>query len=82
MTQDPTYYPNPHRFRPDQWLEMDVYDFADLRKIVFRFGRWVCPSCDFADASIWLTAASIGAEERLGACWSCPSTCRRMHGPM
>ncbi|KAM5537299.1 hypothetical protein V8D89_009029 [Ganoderma adspersum] len=63
MTQDPTYYPDPQRFRPDRWLEMDrhVYEFADPRKIVFGFGRRACPGRDFAEASIWLAAASIVA---------------------
>ena len=63
MTQDPAYYPDPQRFRPDRWLEMDrhVYEFADPRKIVFGFGRRACPGRDFAEASIWLAAASIVA---------------------
>ena len=61
MTQDPTYYPDPQRFRPDRWLEMDrhLYEFADPRKIVFGFGRRACPGRDFAEVSIWLAAASI-----------------------
>ena len=48
-------------FRPERWLEMDrhVASFADPRKIVFGFGRRVCPGREFAEASIWMAAAGI-----------------------
>ena len=61
MTQDSAYYPEPQKFRPERWLEMErhVASFADPRKIVFGFGRRVCPGREFAEASIWIAAAGI-----------------------
>ncbi|KAI0632690.1 cytochrome P450 [Trametes polyzona] len=63
MTQDPAVYPEPQRFRPERWLEMDPHtaDLANPRRMVFGFGRRVCPGKDFADAGLWLAMACVVA---------------------
>ncbi|KAH9886935.1 cytochrome P450 [Cubamyces lactineus] len=61
MTQDPILYPEPQKFRPERWLEMSpqAAEFANPRKVVFGFGRRVCPGRDFADNSVWLAMANV-----------------------
>ncbi|KAI0351242.1 cytochrome P450 [Trametes cingulata] len=61
MTQDPVLYPEPQKFRPERWAEMDPHtaELANPRKVVFGFGRRICPGKDFADAGLWLAMACI-----------------------
>ncbi|KAI0363937.1 cytochrome P450 [Pilatotrama ljubarskyi] len=61
MTQDPVLYPEPQKFRPERWDEMDplTAELANPRKVVFGFGRRICPGKDFADASVWLAMACV-----------------------
>ncbi|OSD03845.1 cytochrome P450 [Trametes coccinea BRFM310] len=61
MSQDPSVYPEPQKFRPDRWLEMSpqAVELANPRKIVFGFGRRICPGREFADNLIWLAMASV-----------------------
>ncbi|KAI0819811.1 cytochrome P450 [Trametes gibbosa] len=61
MTQDTTLYPEPQKFRPERWLEMDAptAELANPRRFVFGFGRRVCPGRDFADAGVWLAMACV-----------------------
>ncbi|KAH9916560.1 cytochrome P450 [Epithele typhae] len=63
MTQDPAAYPAPHAFRPERWLEMDpaTADARHPRRIVFGFGRRLCPGREFAEANVWLAAAGLVA---------------------
>ncbi|KAI8992776.1 cytochrome P450 [Trametes punicea] len=61
MSQDPSVYPEPEKFRPERWLEMssETSERANPRKFVFGFGRRVCPGREFADNSVWLAIACI-----------------------
>ncbi|KAI0655715.1 cytochrome P450 [Cubamyces menziesii] len=61
MTQDLSLYPEPQKFLPERWLEMSpqTAELANPRKVVFGFGRRVCPGRDFADNSIWLVIANV-----------------------
>ena len=59
MTQDPTCFPQPEVFRPERWLDRHTAEACNPRKIVFGFGRRVCPGREFAEASIWLAAACM-----------------------
>ena len=61
MTQDPEFFPEPERFRPERWAEMDARtrEAVHPRKIVFGFGRRLCPGREFAEASVWLAAACV-----------------------
>ena len=61
MSQDPEYFPNPERFRPERWLEMNarMAEAVHPRKFVFGFGRRLCPGREFAEASVWLAAACV-----------------------
>ncbi|TFY56485.1 hypothetical protein EVJ58_g7613 [Rhodofomes roseus] len=61
MTRDPDVYPEPEVFWPERYLEMDAstFDAIDPRKIVFGFGRRLCPGRQLADSSIWLAIACL-----------------------
>ncbi|KAI0640974.1 cytochrome P450 [Trametes meyenii] len=61
MAQDPSVYVEPRKFHPERWLEMDPHtaELANPRRVVFGFGRRVCPGREFADATVWLAMASV-----------------------
>ncbi|KAH9917067.1 cytochrome P450 monooxygenase [Fomitopsis serialis] len=62
--RDPEVYPEPDVFRPERFLEIDADADADLKdpkKLVFGFGRRICPGRYFADDMVWLAAACIVA---------------------
>ncbi|EUC54095.1 cytochrome P450 family protein [Rhizoctonia solani AG-3 Rhs1AP] len=54
MGRDPRHYENPEEFYPDRYL-----DPAVPRPPVFGWGRRKCPGVYFADASVFINAASI-----------------------
>ncbi|KZT03210.1 cytochrome P450 [Laetiporus sulphureus 93-53] len=61
MARDPDVFPDPDSFRPERFEEMDTSTAAsrDMQKIVFGFGRRVCPGRQFADTTVWLAMANI-----------------------
>ncbi|CCM01420.1 uncharacterized protein FIBRA_03471 [Fibroporia radiculosa] len=61
MTRKPEIYPDPERFWPERFeaLDSDTADLYDPRKLIFGFGRRICPGRIFADHSVWLAVASI-----------------------
>ncbi|KZT69390.1 cytochrome P450 [Daedalea quercina L-15889] len=64
MFRDPDVYPEPDVFKPERFLNVDGdadFDHKDPKKIIFGFGRRICPGRYFADDMIWLAAASIVA---------------------
>ncbi|KZT69367.1 cytochrome P450 [Daedalea quercina L-15889] len=64
MFRDSEVYPDPEAFKPERYLSMNLnedFDLRDPRRIVFGFGRRICPGRFFADNNVWLAAASIVA---------------------
>ncbi|CCM01417.1 uncharacterized protein FIBRA_03468 [Fibroporia radiculosa] len=61
MMRNPTVYPEPERFLPERFENLDADTIAaiDPLKAVFGFGRRICPGRTFGDSTVWLTAASI-----------------------
>ncbi|KDQ17935.1 hypothetical protein BOTBODRAFT_29247 [Botryobasidium botryosum FD-172 SS1] len=58
ISHDERMYPHPHEFRPERFLEpsetvVDPYDYC------FGIGRRSCPGNHLADATLFLTVASI-----------------------
>jgi cytochrome P450 len=51
MCQDPEVYPDPSLFNPERYLCSEPQQ--DPRKIVFGFGRRICPGMFLAEASIF-----------------------------
>ena len=59
---DDRNYADPHKFRPERFMETDESGkpvALDPALAVFGFGRRICPGRHFADASLWLSMASI-----------------------
>ncbi|KAI0712881.1 cytochrome P450 monooxygenase [Fomitopsis betulina] len=64
MFRDADVYPDPEAFIPERFLELNEASDRELRdpkKIVFGFGRRICPGRYFADDIVWLAAANIVA---------------------
>ncbi|CCL99951.1 uncharacterized protein FIBRA_01976 [Fibroporia radiculosa] len=61
MTRREDIYPDPERFFPERFESMDdeTFELYDPRKLIFGFGRRICPGRTFADNSVWIAAASI-----------------------
>ncbi|KZT12638.1 cytochrome P450 [Laetiporus sulphureus 93-53] len=61
MTRNPHPYPDPETFRPERFDELDAttLDLHDPSKLVFGFGRRICPGRYLADSTIWLVMVSI-----------------------
>ncbi|KAL4245440.1 cytochrome P450 family protein [Abortiporus biennis] len=61
MSQDIKYYPEPDKFNPDRFfnLDKDTRESIDPNEFVFGFGRRTCPGRDLADSSIFLACANL-----------------------
>ncbi|KZT69356.1 cytochrome P450 [Daedalea quercina L-15889] len=61
MLRDEEHYLNPDVFDPERFfgLSEDQAEDTDPRRIVFGFGRRICPGRFLADSSIFLAAANI-----------------------
>ncbi|CDO68203.1 hypothetical protein BN946_scf184938.g55 [Trametes cinnabarina] len=58
---DPNHYPDPEAFDPDRFLLNGQLNpnIRDPSSYVFGFGRRICPGRHFAEASLFITCASI-----------------------
>ncbi|PCH38753.1 cytochrome P450 [Wolfiporia cocos MD-104 SS10] len=64
MSRNTKFYgPDVEAFRPERFLSMDkeTAAAADLRRIVFGFGRRVCPGRYLGDSNAWIVAATLMA---------------------
>ncbi|KAL5520727.1 hypothetical protein ACEPAF_2729 [Sanghuangporus sanghuang] len=60
MARNPKEYPEPDKFRPERWLATDGRKAPlEANKVVFGFGRRICPGRHFAENSIFIGVASI-----------------------
>jgi len=59
MSQDETMYKDPERFWPERFEGEAGKKIVDPHSFVFGFGRRVCTGSHFADANIFIVAASI-----------------------
>ncbi|KGO45758.1 Cytochrome P450 [Penicillium expansum] len=57
FAHDPEIYNEPMKFNPDRFLECEdgIAPECDPQKVVFGFGRRICPGRFLADASLFLT---------------------------
>ncbi|CCL99947.1 uncharacterized protein FIBRA_01972 [Fibroporia radiculosa] len=61
MMRNSTIYPDPERFSPERFENLDADTMAkiDPTKIVFGFGRRICPGRTFGDSTVWLAFVSM-----------------------
>ncbi|CCL98337.1 uncharacterized protein FIBRA_00331 [Fibroporia radiculosa] len=61
MTRDPAIYPDPDSFIPERFanLDADTSSKLDPTKLIFGFGRRICPGRTFADSTVWLFITNI-----------------------
>ncbi|KAJ6468321.1 cytochrome P450 [Mycena sanguinolenta] len=61
MLQDPQHYPNPSKFDPDRYVDIDSNRQKNLNsnpEIAFGFGRRMCPGRFLALDTMWIMIAS------------------------
>jgi cytochrome P450 len=60
MLQDPARYPEPDVFKPERFLNADRTLLDDpVLTSVFGFGKRICPGRHFADATLFISIASL-----------------------
>ncbi|KAH7882728.1 cytochrome P450 [Phlebopus sp. FC_14] len=60
MSHDETRYPNAAEFIPERFLNADgSLTDDDPSRFVFGFGRRICPGRHIADASLWISIATM-----------------------
>ncbi|KAF8657593.1 hypothetical protein AX16_002174 [Volvariella volvacea WC 439] len=61
MLHDPNVYRNPDEFDPSRFLKVNSSDVPELdpRLVCFGFGRRICPGRLMAEASIYISCATI-----------------------
>ncbi|KAK0222555.1 cytochrome P450 [Armillaria nabsnona] len=60
MLHDPTVYNEPFKFNPDRFIRTETKEpELDPYKVVFGFGRRICPGRVLADASVFMSCAMV-----------------------
>ncbi|PCH38755.1 cytochrome P450 [Wolfiporia cocos MD-104 SS10] len=61
MSRNPAIFPDPDAFRPERYQDISIGNAveADLRRMVFGFGRRLCPGRYLGDSNVWLIAATL-----------------------
>ncbi|KAI0734030.1 cytochrome P450 [Fomitopsis betulina] len=62
MMRDTDHYADPDVFRPERFFEIaqdSEFVTWDPKKLVFSFGRRVCPGAPLADNSVWLAISRV-----------------------
>ncbi|KIJ63854.1 hypothetical protein HYDPIDRAFT_59396, partial [Hydnomerulius pinastri MD-312] len=60
MLHDPEVYHNPEEFNPERYLPTETRDACpDPSRVMWGFGRRICPGRHLADSSLWMAMVSV-----------------------
>ncbi|KAI0077633.1 cytochrome P450 [Panus rudis PR-1116 ss-1] len=59
ILRDPAVFPDPERFDPMRYIDIDGKKRAEIVDVVFGWGRRVCPGKELAQASIFISVAIL-----------------------
>ncbi|KAG0694284.1 cytochrome P450 [Suillus ampliporus] len=59
ISRDPEFYPEPHAFKPQRWIDDQGRLRDDVKFFVYGFGRRVCPGQHVANRSIFINTLLI-----------------------